>query len=145
MVTQLQVMVEVNTTKEDSFFYDPLWDEPVVKVMEADYMDGVEEDEVDGAIGTNTFDWVKFWEYKSKGVGRVDTWLDLKKTCIMCFWFRRSDFTFWSPADPQQLEENGWLPFQDADQALWKSHPSYAWSMIIAWIGEQGPQKIMHW
>ena len=56
MVTQLQVMVEVNTTKEDSFFYDPLRDEPVVKVMEADYMDGVEEDEVDGAIGTNTFD-----------------------------------------------------------------------------------------
>ena len=47
MVTQLQVMVEVDTTKEDSFFYDPLWDEPVVKVMEADYMDG---------IGTNTFD-----------------------------------------------------------------------------------------
>lgn len=71
MVTQLQVMVEVNTTKEDSFFYDPLWDEPVVKVMEADYMDGVEEDEVDGAIGTNTFDWVEFWEYMSKGLAEL--------------------------------------------------------------------------
>ena len=47
-------MVEVNTTKEDSFFYDPLWDEPVVKVMEADYMDGVDELEVDGAIEKNT-------------------------------------------------------------------------------------------
>ena len=62
MVTQLQVMVEVNTTKEDSFFYDPLWDEPVVKVMEADYMDG---------IGTNTFDWVEFWEYMSKGLAEL--------------------------------------------------------------------------
>ena len=48
-------MVEVNTTKEDSFFYDPLWDEPVVKVMEADYMDGVDDIEVDSEIGTNTF------------------------------------------------------------------------------------------
>ena len=54
MVTEFQVMVEVNTTKEDSFFYDPLWDEPVVKVMEADYMDGVDELEVDGAIEKNT-------------------------------------------------------------------------------------------
>ena len=39
----IQVMVEVNTTKEDSFHYDPLWDEPVVTVREADYKDWVEE------------------------------------------------------------------------------------------------------
>lgn len=38
-----KVMVEVNTTKEDSFHYDPLWDEPVVTVREADYKDWVEE------------------------------------------------------------------------------------------------------
>ena len=35
--------MKVNTTKEESFHYDPLWDEPVVTVSEADYKDWVEE------------------------------------------------------------------------------------------------------
>ena len=38
--------MEVNTTKEESFHYDPLWDEPVVTVREADYKDWVEGAEV---------------------------------------------------------------------------------------------------
>jgi len=32
-----KVGVEINTTKSDSFFYDPLWEDPVVTVKEADY------------------------------------------------------------------------------------------------------------
>ena len=39
----MQVMVEVDTTKEESFLYDPIWDEPLVTVKEADYKDWVEE------------------------------------------------------------------------------------------------------
>ena len=39
----MQVMVEVDTTKEASFLYDPIWDEPLVTVKEADYKDWVEE------------------------------------------------------------------------------------------------------
>ena len=31
-----KVTVEVNTTKKDSFFYDPTWDEPEVVVNEID-------------------------------------------------------------------------------------------------------------
>jgi len=44
-----KVMVEVNTTKEESFHYDPLWDEPAVTVREADYKDWVEEAEASDA------------------------------------------------------------------------------------------------
>jgi len=33
-----KVGVEINTTKEDAFFYDPLWENPVVTVQEADYL-----------------------------------------------------------------------------------------------------------
>ena len=29
--------VEIDTTKVDTFFYDPTWDTPVVQVMEANY------------------------------------------------------------------------------------------------------------
>ncbi len=29
--------VEIDTTKTESFFYDPTWDTPVVQVHEADY------------------------------------------------------------------------------------------------------------
>ena len=32
-----KVCVEINTTKSDAFLYDPLWDDPVVTVQEADY------------------------------------------------------------------------------------------------------------
>ena len=32
-----KVMVEINTTKKNAFFYDPLWEEDVVKVNKADY------------------------------------------------------------------------------------------------------------
>ena len=31
-----KVTVEINTTKKDSFFYDPTWDEPEVVVNEID-------------------------------------------------------------------------------------------------------------
>ena len=33
-----KVGVEINTTKEEAFFYDPLWENPVVTVQEADYL-----------------------------------------------------------------------------------------------------------
>ncbi len=32
-----KVTVEIDTTKAESFFYDPTWDTPVVQVQEADY------------------------------------------------------------------------------------------------------------
>jgi hypothetical protein len=32
-----KVMVEIDTTKVDSFFYDPTWDTPLIEVEEADY------------------------------------------------------------------------------------------------------------
>lgn len=32
-----KVMVEIDTTRKDSFFYDPTWDTPLLQVQEADY------------------------------------------------------------------------------------------------------------
>ena len=31
-----KVSVEINTTKQDKFFYDPTWDEPVIEVNEVE-------------------------------------------------------------------------------------------------------------
>jgi len=37
VVVGRRVMVEINTTKKDAFYYDPLWEEAMIKVTEADY------------------------------------------------------------------------------------------------------------
>jgi hypothetical protein len=42
-----KVQVQINTTKEDQFLYNPVWDEPVVSVSEVEYtQDAENEDEV---------------------------------------------------------------------------------------------------
>ena len=43
-----KVGVEINTTKSDAFFYDPLWENPVVTVQDVDYH--AKEDVVDGDL-----------------------------------------------------------------------------------------------
>ena len=42
-----QVDVEINTVKEDSFYYEELWEEPVVVVGEADYKEYQEREKVE--------------------------------------------------------------------------------------------------
>ena len=37
VVSGSKVTAEINTTKSDSFFYDPLWENPAVTVNEIDY------------------------------------------------------------------------------------------------------------
>ena len=39
VVAGSRVSVEINTTKEDNFFYDPTWDEPEIEVNDIDYQD----------------------------------------------------------------------------------------------------------
>ena len=39
VVAGCRVSVEINTTKEDNFFYDPTWDEPEIEVNDIDYQD----------------------------------------------------------------------------------------------------------
>jgi len=53
-----RVGVEINTIKSDSFFYDPLWEDPVVNVKEADYE--ISRDEcVDESASENVCDlWI---------------------------------------------------------------------------------------
>ena len=41
-----KVQVQINTTKTDKFFYNPIWDEPVITVNEVDYSDSTETGEV---------------------------------------------------------------------------------------------------
>ena len=40
-----KVQVQINTTKLDEFFYDPVWDEPVVAVTEVEYIPDMENED----------------------------------------------------------------------------------------------------